>query len=657
MSMPNQAFYYSWLTKSLILNNSEILKSQIEQHEGLIGPDSPAYKAAETSLAAMLNSFKKIDEVFEYNLDNDVYDTKVWPNSKIVRNNTDQIIMAIKSTILALDKLGNEDGDILAETVKSENSVFWYRGMGFQTKEIFEQPHGWQLHARPSSTLRSKKGLRHNIAEMSEQNPESDLEFESALPKFNWFEKTSKNSTDHPDIPNKLLDGVKLAGWHPHHQRLPWTRYHNMINSAGQNIRGGDLFPNYQEALLADKLEELPEEVKPSHNFVDWTFSAVAHHEDALGNSASINAKQSNLDQSFLTEGLSQCFASSMGVAHAEGYWWEEDLEKPIITNHVVTDGEHIQFFTYQLNTVALDPATEKAELFKEIEGKKNNVLWASKRFRIDMYNREFDAVSASNFLVEQLVARVLLTKLGGFGFEEVAESDILKHNMTSTRSSLSSMIPVKTVLATEGLYSGLDMSFGGEDSATKHLMASKKLYESQVKINLVKDCLARAFSEGDSQKISADKRADLFMMSLNEGDNLLLNSQDFKYKREKREPTGVLEKNMFGRTLMDRIAEIQRVYQFTKQMYYTGQVKRYPDWLVQDLLRKVDIIKEGNHGNLNFSLDSSKVDELCFLTKWFSLVDKRFLEEISGNEVLKKYAGLEKSYDIIDEALKAKDV
>ena len=55
--------------------------------------------------------------------------------------------------------------------------------------------------------------------------------------------------------------------------------------------------------------------------------------------------------------------------------WWEEDLEKPIITNHVVTDGEHIQFFTYQLNTVALDPATEKAELFGEIENKKNNVL------------------------------------------------------------------------------------------------------------------------------------------------------------------------------------------------------------------------------------------------------------------------------------------
>ena len=93
-----------------------------------------------------------------------------------------------------------------------------------------------------------------------------------------------------------------------------------MINSAGQNIRGGDLFPNYQESLLADKLEELPEEVKPSHNFVDWTFSEVAHHEDALGNSASNNAKQSHSDQSFLTEGLSQCFASSMGVAHAEGY-------------------------------------------------------------------------------------------------------------------------------------------------------------------------------------------------------------------------------------------------------------------------------------------------------------------------------------------------
>ena len=146
-------------------------------------------------------------------------------------------------------------------------------------------------------------------------------------------------------------------------------------------------------------------------------------------------------------------------------------------------------------------------------------------------------------------------------------------------------------------------------------------------------------------------------MMSLNEGDNLLLKSQDFKYKRETMPRTGVLEKNVFGRTLMDRVAEIQRVYQFTKQMYYTGQVKRYPDWLVQDLLRKVDIIREGNQGNLSFGLDSTKVDELCFLTKWFSLVDKRFSEEINKNEVLKKYASLEKSYDIIDEALKAKDV
>merc|ERR1711887_240817 len=136
--------------------------------------------------------------------------------------------------------------------------------MGYQNQEIWEQPHGWQIHARAASTLRSKTGIRNPISECE------DLNYSKDVPCFNWFEvdDSSNNTINNPDKTTKLLDGVKLTGWHPHHYRLDHTRYHNLINAGGDNVRAGDLFPNYQEALLSQKMEELPEELKPEFGFI-----------------------------------------------------------------------------------------------------------------------------------------------------------------------------------------------------------------------------------------------------------------------------------------------------------------------------------------------------------------------------------------------------
>jgi len=117
--------------------------------------------------------------------------------------------MLIKNMIQNIGILGSKD-DILLEQAKSENSLFWYRGTGYQNNEIWEQPHGWQLHARPSFMLKSKSG--YGRKPVCSKNTFSKLE---DVPKYNYLtlrkEEMSRSRKD--DTPSEFLKEVELRGF------------------------------------------------------------------------------------------------------------------------------------------------------------------------------------------------------------------------------------------------------------------------------------------------------------------------------------------------------------------------------------------------------------------------------------------------------------
>merc|ERR1719461_757212 len=106
-------------------------------------------------------------------------------------------------------------------------------------------------------------------------------------------------------------------------------------------------------------------------------------------------------DQAWLAEGLSNCWASALGVAHGLGHWWENDvsLDQPIITNHVITDGKFVQFFTFELNTLSIDMLSEK-RILDDDSKYKNNVMFASPKFQLSFDHDDFTD-NFNNFDVE----------------------------------------------------------------------------------------------------------------------------------------------------------------------------------------------------------------------------------------------------------------
>merc|ERR1711963_359697 len=111
----------------------------------------------------------------------------------------------------------------LLEQTKSECSTFWYRGVGFQNKDIWEQPHGWQLHTHPNFMLKSKNGLKiKNQEDTSASEP--GLERLANLPNYNFLSKrkTKLSKAAEDNIPNELLKNVELNGIHPTNLRLEY---------------------------------------------------------------------------------------------------------------------------------------------------------------------------------------------------------------------------------------------------------------------------------------------------------------------------------------------------------------------------------------------------------------------------------------------------
>lgn len=58
------------------------------------------------------------------------------------------------------------------------------------------------------------------------------------------------------------------------------------------------------------------------------------------------------------------------------GFWAQEDVTRPFVSQAVVTDGHFFSFFCYQLNTLALSVETD-------VNNPRKNLLWGTESLRL----------------------------------------------------------------------------------------------------------------------------------------------------------------------------------------------------------------------------------------------------------------------------------
>nr|XP_032806408.1 39S ribosomal protein S30, mitochondrial [Petromyzon marinus] len=100
---------------------------------------------------------------------------------------------------------------------------------------------------------------------------------------------------------------------------------------------------------------------------------------------------------------IASLFAWTGAQAMYQGFWADEDLTRPFVSQAVITDGIHFSFFCYQLNTLALDTHTDGGNA-------RRNVCWGTPSMRL------YDAVEGSqvhgfNDEVVTMLVRLLLNQ------------------------------------------------------------------------------------------------------------------------------------------------------------------------------------------------------------------------------------------------------
>ncbi|XP_078711024.1 large ribosomal subunit protein mL65 [Lampetra fluviatilis] len=100
---------------------------------------------------------------------------------------------------------------------------------------------------------------------------------------------------------------------------------------------------------------------------------------------------------------IASLFAWTGAQAMYQGFWADEDLTRPFVSQAVITDGIHFSFFCYQLNTLALDTHTDGGNA-------RRNVCWGTQSMRL------YDAVEGSqvhgfNDEVVTMLVRLLLNQ------------------------------------------------------------------------------------------------------------------------------------------------------------------------------------------------------------------------------------------------------
>ncbi|XP_051750703.1 LOW QUALITY PROTEIN: 39S ribosomal protein S30, mitochondrial [Ctenopharyngodon idella] len=109
------------------------------------------------------------------------------------------------------------------------------------------------------------------------------------------------------------------------------------------------------------------------------------------------------VEVSLRANGIASLFAWTGAQAMYQGFWSEEDVSRPFVSQAVITDGQFFSFFCYQLNTLALSPRADGNNARK-------NLCWGTESMRL--YERVTDGdIVGWNDAVLRLLLQFLLNK------------------------------------------------------------------------------------------------------------------------------------------------------------------------------------------------------------------------------------------------------
>ncbi|XP_056314505.1 39S ribosomal protein S30, mitochondrial [Danio aesculapii] len=109
------------------------------------------------------------------------------------------------------------------------------------------------------------------------------------------------------------------------------------------------------------------------------------------------------VEVSLRANAIASLFAWTGAQAMYQGFWAEEDVSRPFVSQAVITDGQFFSFFCYQLNTLALSPRADG-------QNGRINLCWGTESMRL--YERVTDGdVLGWNEALLRLLLQFLLNK------------------------------------------------------------------------------------------------------------------------------------------------------------------------------------------------------------------------------------------------------
>ncbi|XP_023261873.1 39S ribosomal protein S30, mitochondrial [Seriola lalandi dorsalis] len=95
--------------------------------------------------------------------------------------------------------------------------------------------------------------------------------------------------------------------------------------------------------------------------------------------------------------GLASLFAWTGAQALYQGFWDQEDVTRPFVSQAVISDGHFFSFFCYQLNTVALSVETDA-------NNPRKNLLWGTESLRLYETVQDGEVVGLNDSVIKLLV-------------------------------------------------------------------------------------------------------------------------------------------------------------------------------------------------------------------------------------------------------------
>uniref|UniRef100_UPI0037E891ED large ribosomal subunit protein mL65 n=1 Tax=Semicossyphus pulcher TaxID=241346 RepID=UPI0037E891ED len=112
--------------------------------------------------------------------------------------------------------------------------------------------------------------------------------------------------------------------------------------------------------------------------------------------------EQSDQVEVFLrANGLASLFAWTGAQAMYQGFWCNQDVTRPFVSQAVITDGQFFSFFCYQLNTVALSVETDA-------NNPRKNLLWGTESLRLYESVQDGEVVGLNDGVIKLLVQFLL---------------------------------------------------------------------------------------------------------------------------------------------------------------------------------------------------------------------------------------------------------